>query len=107
VKVAKATRSGRKMAKSDAKIDMEQALLDPTSVFSNPQDVLKADTVDRETKIEILRRWGYDSLELEVAETEGMTNGEADLLDQVLRALASLGAEPDLDHRPPTRQGDI
>ena len=95
------------MNKKDSLIDVEQALLDPTSVFAGPDDVVSADGIDRETKIEILRRWGYDALELEVAEEENMTGGEPDRLDKVVKALERLGVEPDLLRRAPTKQGGL
>ncbi len=88
-------------------IDVERALLDPTSVFASPGDVVSAEGIDRETKIEILRRWGYDSLELEVAEEENMIGGEPDMLDRVVKALELMGVEPDILRRPPTKQGGI
>jgi hypothetical protein len=90
-----------------AAIDLEQALIDPGSVFETPEDVAACAVIDREQKVEILRRWGYDSLELEVAEEENMTGGEQDILDRVVRVLALLGVEPDIRHRPPTKQGAI
>lgn len=95
------------MTDRPAEIDAKLALQDPTAAFASPEDVLAADDFDRDTKIEILRRWGYDALELEVAESEGMTDGEPDILDRIVSALRSLGAEPDLEHRPPTRQGGL
>jgi hypothetical protein len=88
-------------------IDVKQALLDPTSVFAAPEDILANGALDRDTKIEILRRWGYDALELQVAEEENMTGGEPNILDRIVRALLALGAEPDLERRPPTKQGSI
>ena len=95
------------MAEESTGIDLEQAMIDPASVFNEPEDVVACDTIDLEQKIEILRRWGYDSLELEVAEEENMTGGERDVLDRVVKALESLGVEPDIRHRPPTKQGAI
>ena len=88
-------------------IDCKKALLDPSSVFERPEDVVSAAGIDRDTKIEILRRWGYDALELDVAEEENMTGGEAGMLDRVVKALRSLGAEPDARHTPPTKQGSL
>jgi hypothetical protein len=93
------------MEKDFAKEALQQALLDPVSVFGKPEDVVACDTLTIEQKAEILRRWGYD--ELEVAEEENMTGGEPDILDRVVKALASLGVEPDIRHRPPTKQGGI
>jgi hypothetical protein len=86
---------------------LEQALLDPTSVFKAPEDVAAADDLTLDQKTDILRRWGYDALDLEVAEEENMGGGEPDLLDRVVRALESLGVEPNLRNSPPTKQGAI
>lgn len=85
--------------------NIDQALLDPTSVFSAPEDVLKAKDLTRGQKIEILRRWEYDARELEVAADENMIGSNSDLLDRVLKSLAELGYEPDPDKEPPTKQG--
>lgn len=87
--------------------DIDQALLDPTSVFGSPEDVLKAKDLTREQKIEILRRWEYDARELEVAADENMAGSNSDLLDRVLKSLGELGYEPDPDNEPPTRQGGV
>lgn len=89
------------------KIDRDRGLLDPPSVFALPEDVVSADGLDRETEIEILRRWGYDALELEVAEEENMTGGEPSILHRIVKALSAMGVEPDIIRRPPTKQGDI
>jgi hypothetical protein len=70
--------------------DLERALLDPTAVFDEPEQVLQRDDLSREQQAAILRRWVYDARELEVAEDEGMRDGEPDLLHRVLRALDEL-----------------
>ena len=67
-----------------------RALLDPTAVFKVPEQVLQRDDFSHEQKAAILRRWAYDARELEVAEDEGMRDGEPDVLDRVLRALDAL-----------------
>lgn len=85
--------------------DIDRALLDPTSVFKAPEDVLKARDLTREQKIEILRRWEYDARELEVAADENMIGTNNDLLQRVLESLSSLGYVPDPDNNPPTKQG--
>jgi hypothetical protein len=85
--------------------DFDKALLDPTSVFRTPEDVLKAQDLTREQKIEVLRRWEYDARELEVAADENMIGNNSDLLDRVLKSLSKLGYEPDPDKVPPTKQG--
>jgi hypothetical protein len=73
-------------ARPDAS-DLERALLDPTAVFRTPEEVLARQDLTRDQKAAIRQRWRYDAIELEVAETEGMRDGEPDLLDRVLDAL--------------------
>jgi hypothetical protein len=85
--------------------DIDQAMLDPTSVFKKPEEVLKANDLTREQKIEVLRRWEYDARELEVASDENMTGNNSDLLDKVLNALDELGYGPGPENSPPTKQG--
>ena len=85
-------------------LDVKKAMLDPTSVFEDPEDVVATDDLNREQKIEILRRWEYDAHELEVAEEEaGMAVLRPDMFDRVVRALHTLGAVRDTEHGPPTK----
>jgi outer membrane lipoprotein SlyB len=72
--------------------DLERALLDPSAVFKAPEEILARDDLSDEQKTAILRRWAYEARELEVAEDEGMRDGEPDLLDRVLRTLNELKA---------------
>ncbi len=66
------------------------------------------DELTREQKIEILRRGGYDALELQVAEEENMGSEQpSDILDRVLQALRTLNAGPDPEHSPPTKHGGV
>lgn len=67
--------------------ELARALLDPTSVFAAPEDVVRRDDLTREQKILILRRWEYDARELETASDEGMRGESPDVLDRVLDAL--------------------
>lgn len=84
-----------------------RALLDPASVFADPDEVVRAEDIPDSQKIEILRRWEYDVREQEVAEEENMPGGPRIGLRRVLRALHALGAGPDLAHGPPTKQGGV
>lgn len=76
--------------------DINKALLDPTSVYRLPKDVVADDSLSRDQKIKILLRWEYDARELQVAEEENMPEltkkKEGDMLSQVLAALHDLGA---------------
>ena len=79
-------------------------MLDPTSVFKNPEEVVASDELNRDQKIEILRRWEYDARQLEVAEEEaGMTVRRPDMYDCVVQALHTLGAVRDPERSPPTK----
>lgn len=87
--------------------DYEKAKLDPTQIFSTPQEVLEREDFSRDQKIEVLRRWVYDAQLIAVAGEENMSPlsqaPEIDLQD-ILKALHELDAEINLnDH--PTKAG--
>ncbi len=83
-------------------------MLDPTGIFRDPEEVVQNKGLTRAQKVEILRLWEFDALELQVAEEEGMGSGQpSGMLDRVLRALHSLKTGPDIEHSPPTKQGGI
>lgn len=85
-----------------------KALLDPASVFSSPTEVVADDSLSIERRIEILRRWEYDAREMLVAVEEGFPAREPNSrLDDVIAALHELGASPDIEHSPPTKQGGV
>ena len=85
-------------------IDVTKAMLVPTMVFKEPKDVVVSDELNRDQKIEILRRWEYDARQLEVAEEEaGMAVHSPEMFDRVVQALHTLGAERDTEHSPPTK----
>ena len=86
-------------------MDLEKAMLNPRSEFNCPEDVLNQQTITREQKIKILRRWEYDARELEVAEEENMGGGPPSMLGDILAALRQLDSEIDTEHSPPTKQG--
>jgi len=97
------------MADSDrhAATDIEQALLDPGSVFGTPEAVLTDDALSKQQKIEILRRWEYDASENGVATEEGMPEVEDDLLHRILVALGQLTSDIDVEQVGPTKQHGI
>ena len=86
-------------------MNIEQAMLDPTSVFACPDDVCDEQSLTLGQKIKILRRWEYEPRELEVAEEENMGGGPPGDLDKVLMALHRIDADVDIEHSPPTKQG--
>lgn len=86
-------------------MDVEKALLDPASVFASPGAVVEDDSLTRDQKVEVLRRWEYDARELEVAEEENMGGGPPDILGEVLDALHRLGSGAAGESQSPTKQG--
>lgn len=88
-------------------VDIDQALLDPGSVFASPEAILANDGLSMQQKVEILRRWEYDASETCVATEEGMPDGESDLLRRILLALDQLSTDIDLDQVGPTKQHGI
>ena len=85
-------------------IDYEKAKLDPSAVFTCPEEIGQHAGLTRKQKIEILRRWEYDACELEVAEEEGMIATEPSLLARILAELKALAVGLDTEHSPPTKQ---
>ncbi|PLX79073.1 MAG: hypothetical protein C0616_12295 [Desulfuromonas sp.] len=86
-------------------MNLDQALLDPTSVFEHPDEVLRQAALSRSQKLSILRRWEYDARELEVASEENMGGGPPGQLSDVLDALHQLNAGVDVASGPTTKQG--
>jgi hypothetical protein len=71
--------------------DLERALINPAAVFAGPEEILDHPRLMRECKREILRRWAWDEYLKEVAEAEGMSEGEPSRLNEVKAALLRLG----------------
>jgi hypothetical protein len=90
-----------------AKLDLSKVLLDPSSVYRSPQEIVGDARLTRDQKIELLRRWEYDEAEQRVAEEEGMRGGNGELLRNIVLALDDLAGGLDLDQTPPTKQGGI
>jgi hypothetical protein len=91
------------------KINFQQALDNPGLVFKQPQDVLSTKKLDRQQKIDILRRWEYDAREMQVADEENMrrdgSDDGTDLFDRIAVSLHALGVAPGEHESPPTKQG--
>lgn len=73
-------------------MDIEKAILNPRSAFECPADVLNEQSLSREQKIEVLRRWEYEIREIEAAEDNNMGGGPSHLLYEILMILHRLTA---------------
>jgi len=71
-------------------VNLDRALFDPASVFKEPDTVVEHAGLAHKHKVEILRRWAFDAIEMAVAEEEGMDGGEAVAVDTILAALDRL-----------------
>jgi hypothetical protein len=87
-------------------MDDKKTLIDPSTVFNNPQDVVERNDLSRDQKIEILRSWEYDIRELQVADEEGMPPSASQpvSLDAVAKALHLLGVDSDVERSAATKQ---
>ena len=68
-------------------IDLDQAKLDPGSVFGAPEEVLSADELSAEDKRAILVRWEADTEALLRATEEGMPPSDKRSPAELLRVL--------------------
>ena len=75
-------------------IDLDQAKLDPASVFKTPADVLMAPGISREDKQAILVRWEADAEALMRATGEGMPASENRAPGETLRAVQAATGIP-------------
>ncbi len=71
---------------------LDEAKLDPSSVFNRPQDVVEAEGLSREDKLAILKRWELDADALLRAGDEGMSEDPAsgELVQAVREAIDAL-----------------
>jgi len=80
----------------------------PTKEFHRPADVLRAGHLSRDQKIAVLKQWELDARLLQTASEEGMSGGEPNMLAEVKKALAALGAisgKEDAGGEVPTKTG--
>ena len=88
-------------------MDYQKALLDPASIFENPEEVLEQAELSKDQQIEILRRWAYDANEVAVAEEEGMEGDGPLILQRVLETLDKVSGGIDVRHSGPTKQDGV
>ena len=76
-------------------IDVDQAMVNPSSVFDAPDAVCHSADLSREQKIDILRRWALDERAMQVAEDENMAapRPTSSRLDEILKVLHAMGEE--------------
>jgi hypothetical protein len=80
--------------------DVNEALQSPATVFAKPSDVVNHPGLNVETKFKVLDQWERDARALAVAEEEGMSGGEENMLGRVRRAIRELNARADPQAHP-------
>ncbi len=83
----------------------DKALRDPAAVYASPAAILADSRLSTAQKLKLLRQWEADARELEVAEEEGMADGEPDRLGDVLLAIAQLAPGDAKHSEAPTKHG--
>ncbi|MXQ11916.1 NADH dehydrogenase ubiquinone Fe-S protein 4 [Microvirga makkahensis] len=73
--------------------ELDRAFVNPASVFGSPDDVLRHPLLTLDCKREILWRWAWDEYLLDLADTDGMPEGQPSRLPEVRAALRCLDAE--------------
>lgn len=89
--------------KASSPTAVENQQLDPSSMFASPTMLLECETLSNAQKIDLLRRWYLDAVEIAVAEEEGMPSRDGDLMREALLSLQQLAAI-DVDHVGPAKQ---
>ena len=73
--------------------DLEKAFINPTAIFSSPDTVVRHPLLTLDCKREILWRWAWDEYLLDLANADGMPEGEPSRLPEVKAALRLLNSE--------------
>ena len=73
----------------------EQACADPELFFESPERLLHDPTLTNTHKIDLLRRWARETLDIAVADEENMVGADnpSNLFDRIMDALHHLGAD--------------
>ncbi len=82
-------------------LDLDRAIVNPASVFDTPHAVVRHPLLTTDCKREILQRWIWDEYLLELADAEGMPEGEPSRLDEVKAALRLVNQERSPDPAAP------
>jgi hypothetical protein len=81
--------------------DLDRAFVNPASVFDSPQEVVRHPLLTIDCKREILVRWAWDEYLVDLADAEGMPEGEPSRLDEVKAALQLVKRERSPDPAAP------
>jgi hypothetical protein len=86
---------------------LKQAVINPGSVFANPEEVMSSSDLEIDEKIRVLRSWEYDVAALFVAEEEGMRGPQIGMLRRILLLLSELNDGGGAESVAPTKHHGI
>jgi hypothetical protein len=81
--------------------DLDRAFVHPASIFDAPHDVVRHPLLTIDCKREILERWAWDEYLVDLADAEGMPEGQPSRLDEVKAALRLVNRERSPDPAAP------
>lgn len=73
--------------------ELDRAFVNPAAVFASPEEVVRHPLLTIDCKREILWRWAWDEYLLDLANADGMAEGEPSRLDEVRAALRLVNQE--------------
>lgn len=68
----------------------KEALRTPSEIYRHPGAVIKDNALNDKQKLEILKHWEAEAVELQQSEAEGFDGGERSLLAEIKRAMLEL-----------------
>ncbi|MEJ2452408.1 MAG: hypothetical protein P8047_17420 [Gammaproteobacteria bacterium] len=86
---------------------IDEAMMNPAAVFAHPSDVIEMNSISREQKLLILKRWEQDARELAVAEEEGMTGNGGNRLSEIIKLIDKLDPDFHQSQSSPDKHGNI
>jgi hypothetical protein len=86
---------------------LDEAMMNPAAVFAHPRDVIAMNSISRDQKLLILKRWEQDARELAVAEEEGMTGNNSSLLSNIINLIDALDPDFHQSQSAPDKHGNI
>jgi hypothetical protein len=88
--------------KASSPSDLDRAFVNPAAVFSSPESVVRHPLLTIDCKREILWRWTWDEYLLDLANADGMAQGEPSRLPEVKAALRLVNMERSPDPAAPS-----
>lgn len=87
--------------------DVDDVIFNPNRYFDSPQEVVGVSELEPDQKIALLLNWEWDIKLKQVALEENMISSEPDKLQEIKKALKTLGVTSDISHTATNKCGGI